>query len=94
MITFILRDRNITSDLGINIKVLADTQTLWRELTLLREILPGKKILNGGCGWNDILYLNDSIVLIVAAGLHAINIKNGTGWDYIAITGKKGSKRL
>lgn len=40
-------------------------------------------------GWNDVFFLNDSSLLVVAAGLHRINIKNGKGWDYDAITGSK-----
>ncbi len=40
-------------------------------------------------GWNDALKLNDSILLIVAEGLHSVNIKNGKGWDYNTVTGKK-----
>ncbi len=45
--------------------------------------------LNREYGWNDIFYTNDSIMIIVAAGLHSININNGEGWDYNTITGKK-----
>ncbi len=48
-----------------------------------------KKELNREYGWNDVFYINDSTVIVVAAGLHAINIKNGKGWDYNAITGQK-----
>jgi len=32
------------------------------------------------------------VIILAAAGLHSINIKNGTGWDYDAITGKKDYK--
>ena len=48
-----------------------------------------QKKLNREYGWNDIFYINDSTLIVVAAGLHAINIKNGTGWDYNTITGEK-----
>lgn len=40
-------------------------------------------------GWNDYKKLNDSIIMIKAAGLHKINIKNGSGWDYKTRTGYK-----
>ena len=33
--------------------------------------------------------LNDSTLLIVASGLHTINLNTGSGWDYNTITGKK-----
>jgi len=40
-------------------------------------------------GWNNVFYINDSTMIVVAAGLHAINIHNGDGWDYNTITGEK-----
>ncbi len=39
-------------------------------------------------GWNNIFHLTDSVLLIAASGLHTINLKTGTGWDYNAVTGK------
>jgi outer membrane protein assembly factor BamB len=48
-----------------------------------------KRDLNREYGWNDVFYTNDSTMIVVAAGLHAINIKTGKGWDYNTITGKK-----
>ncbi|MDD4375031.1 MAG: PQQ-binding-like beta-propeller repeat protein [Bacteroidales bacterium] len=48
-----------------------------------------KRDLNREYGWNDVFYINDSTMIVVAAGLHAININNGQGWDYNTITGKK-----
>lgn len=45
--------------------------------------------INREYGWNDILHLNDSTIIIVASGLHLINVRNGTGWDYHTITGQK-----
>jgi outer membrane protein assembly factor BamB len=48
-----------------------------------------KRGLNREYGWNDVFYTNDSTMIVVAAGLHSINIKTGKGWDYNTITGKK-----
>lgn len=48
-----------------------------------------KRDLNREYGWNDVFYSNDSTIIVVAAGLHAINLKTGKGWDYNTITGKK-----
>ena len=45
--------------------------------------------INREYGWNDLFYLNDSTLLVVAAGLHTININTGEGWDYNTITGEK-----
>ena len=48
-----------------------------------------KRDLNRDYGWNNVLYTNDSTMIVVAAGLHAIDMKTGKGWDYNTITGKK-----
>jgi outer membrane protein assembly factor BamB len=39
-------------------------------------------------GWNNLFHLNDSTIIIVASGLHSVNIKNGLGWDYNTMTGE------
>ncbi len=44
--------------------------------------------INREYSWNDSFYLNDSTLLVAAAGLHTINISDGTGWDYSTVTGK------
>lgn len=33
-------------------------------------------------GWQDLYYFNDSTLLLAANGLHSLNIKSGSGWDY------------
>ncbi len=48
-----------------------------------------EKELNREYGWNQVFYTNDSTLMVVAAGLHALNIFSGQGWDYNTITGKK-----
>ena len=48
-----------------------------------------QKELSREYGWNKIISLNESDVLVVAGGLHYINIVNGLGWDYDTVTGKK-----
>ena len=40
-------------------------------------------------GWNDVLSLNDSTLMVAASGLHAFNLNTGKGWDYYTITGHK-----
>ncbi len=48
-----------------------------------------KREVNRAYGMNDISTLNDSVILILADGVHAVNLKTGAGWDYNAKTGKK-----
>jgi outer membrane protein assembly factor BamB len=45
-----------------------------------------KRELSREMGWNDILYINDSTLLVYSKGLHTININNGQGWDYHTVT--------
>ena len=40
-------------------------------------------------GWNDVLRLNDSTLIVAASGLHTLNLNTGKGWDYYTITGEK-----
>jgi outer membrane protein assembly factor BamB len=48
-----------------------------------------KRDLNREYGWDDVFYTSDSTLIVVAAGLHEINIKTGIGWDYNTISGKE-----
>lgn len=48
-----------------------------------------KRTVTSEYGWDNIITLNDSTIIIVAAGMHLINLKSGSGWDYNSITGKK-----
>ena len=45
--------------------------------------------LNREYGWNDAFRIKDSVWMISAAGLHTINIYNGLGWKFHAVTGEK-----
>jgi hypothetical protein len=45
------------------------------------------RMITRAYGWNDVFHLNDSVIIVVASGLHSINLNNGTGWDYNAKTG-------
>lgn len=53
----------------------------------------GKKIwtrkIDRTYGWNEVLSLNDSTILLSASGLHLINLKNSKGWDFDALTGEE-----
>lgn len=51
-----------------------------------------KRNLNREYGWNNVFYTNDSTMVVVAAGLHTIDIRTGNGWDYNTVTGKKDYK--
>ena len=44
--------------------------------------------------WMDVKYLNDSVLIIVANGIHAINIKTGLMWSHPLLTAEKNQKTL
>ena len=46
-----------------------------------------KREINHDYDINHVFMLNDSVAMIVSSGLHTVNLKNGSGWDYNAITG-------
>ena len=48
-----------------------------------------KRKLNYEDGLNEIFMINDSVAMVVASGLHTINLKDGKGWDYNAKTGAR-----
>jgi hypothetical protein len=67
---------------GINLNT---GEALWK------RVLNGKYEWNSNFGrifmWDGAFRLNDSTVIVVVRGLHAINLKTGNGWDYDAVTG-------
>jgi len=46
-----------------------------------------QRIIHRDYGWNDVITLNDSIVGVVASGIQAVNIHDGSGWAYYTTTG-------
>lgn len=40
-------------------------------------------------GWDGVVNLNDTAILLVASGLHHLNLETGKGWDYEVKTGVK-----
>jgi len=45
--------------------------------------------VNREYGWNNVVYLNDYTLIIIADGLYTINLYDGTGWNYNTRTGDK-----
>ena len=53
-----------------------------------------KKEFNKEYGVNEIFKLNDYVWMIVADGLHTLNVHSGNFWSYNAVTGKKKYGRM
>ena len=45
-------------------------------------------------GWSDLFITKDSALIIVASGLHKINLQTGKGWDYDCTTSKGNYKNM
>lgn len=50
--------------------------------------------INRDFDWNEIKYLNDSILLIASGGLHGVNLKTGDTWSHPLITGDTQLKKF
>lgn len=50
--------------------------------------------INGKYNWNGFFYLNDSVAVVAASGIHAINLNKGGLWSYSFATGLKSNKPL
>lgn len=74
--------------LGYDYKSLGNSDDL-QGINLVDGTELWKRRIRSDYGWNSIFHLNDSTLLLVAAGLHSINTKDGTGWDYNAVTGQE-----
>jgi len=65
-----------------------DTHILDR-IDLQNGNLLWKREINYDYGWNDVFHLSDSTIVIASSGLHMVNVKDGSGWDYNTVTGYK-----
>ncbi len=80
------------TDPYLNIGVGYPAQSMSNKLSAI-DLSNGKtlwsKNVNRDFGWNDAYMWNDSILLIAANGIQALNLINGSGWTYKANTTKK-----
>lgn len=79
----------VNSDHNIGAGYHPTKQNLLQGINLKDGKIVWSRQINREYGWNGLKLLNDSTALLAAAGLHTINMKNGGGWDYDAVTGDK-----
>ncbi len=89
-ISYFERGRNL--GIGYKSNNLTGSSNTLEGIDLLNGNNIWKREISREYGWNDIFHLNDSVLIVAAAGLHTINLKDGTGWDYHTITGAKDYK--
>ena len=82
-------DQNANIGIGYKFKSSTTSSNELEGIDLKSGSVVWKRDVNREYGWNNVVYPNDSTIIVVAAGLHSINIKTGKGWDYNSITGKK-----
>lgn len=77
------------SDLGLGYRSLAMNQmnNTIQGIKLTDGKVLWEKELTRAFGWNDAFFLNDTVLIIVASGLHTIDVHNGKGWSYFTKTG-------
>ncbi|MBL7920095.1 MAG: hypothetical protein JNJ40_07250 [Bacteroidia bacterium] len=63
-------------------------------VSLLNGTVYWKANLSHKEDWMDVKYLNDSVIIIAANGLHAINIHSGLMWSHAMVTAEKNQKSL
>lgn len=74
---------------GYRLNLLSSDDNTLEGIDLTNGKIIWRREISREYGWNDIVHLNDTTVIVAAAGLHIINVNNGTGWDYDAVTGTK-----
>jgi outer membrane protein assembly factor BamB len=74
--------------IGYRFKDFDDMKDELEAIDLLNGNTIWKTKLTREYGWDGVFHLNDSTIIIVAAGLHSVNIKTGKGWDYNTLTGE------
>lgn len=73
--------------LGYRIKTLKDINNTLEAIDLRNGQVVWKREMDHDFGWDGVMRVNDSCLLIVSSGLHQVNVKDGTGWDYETPTG-------
>ncbi|MBK7184129.1 MAG: hypothetical protein IPH89_15110 [Bacteroidetes bacterium] len=85
-------DANKKIGIGYKFKTSTGYTNLLEGIDLSNGNVIWQRELNREYGWNDIVSLTDSTLLVVASGLHKINLNTGKGWDHTMKTGKKDYK--
>ena len=74
---------------GYKIQAAKKAENLLEGISLKDGSVLWQRYLNREYSWNNVFYINDTTLLVAAAGLHTVNINDGSGWDYTTVTGKK-----
>jgi hypothetical protein len=81
---------NSKYNIGIGYKIQSsqDVNNTLQGISLINGKSLWHREINREHGWNNLFHVNDSILMIVSSGLHTINLKTGSGWDYDTKSGK------
>ncbi|MGE5426652.1 MAG: PQQ-binding-like beta-propeller repeat protein [Methylococcaceae bacterium] len=89
----IYNDPDQKMGIGYKVKDFGPVNDQLEGIDLTNGISRWKIKISQSCGINNISHINDSTLIIVASGLHSVNLKNGEGWDYDALTGERSFMR-
>lgn len=81
--------RKLGVGLGYKIGVFEPYTSKLQGIDLVNGSVLWERKIERDYGWNSTVMLNDTVILAAAGGLHSINLKNGKGWDFDAVTGDK-----
>lgn len=82
-------DPHFNIGLGYNTRISRKESNTLEGINLNYGNVVWERYLNREFGWNNLFYLNDSTIMVVADGLNKIDLQTGKGWSYHTITGQK-----
>jgi|GEM_PF-1226798 len=82
-------DPDVKIGFGYNTRISSKESNILEGINLNYGNVVWERYLNREFGWNNLFYLNDSTMMIVADGLNKIDLQTGKGWSYHTITGQK-----
>jgi hypothetical protein len=74
--------------IGYKLKASKKEENMLEGISLKDGTALWQRRINREYSWNGVDLLDDTTLIVAAAGLHTISLKNGQGWDYDAKTGQ------
>lgn len=77
-------DPNLNIGLGCRSDITHDLSDQLEGIDLTDGSRVWKRRIMSLYGWHGMTHLSDNIILVIAGGLHTVDVKTGEGWDYHA----------
>lgn len=83
----------VYKDINLGLMIPSDISGDPKNRLVGMNMFSGEKLwerkMDHGYGMKDVVRVNDSVIVVVSGGLHAVNLNSGKGWDYDLEIGKK-----